>query len=160
MIVPASLRGPLRIHAAAPSTNIQPARPPKVSLFQEETFTSQRLSNGPFKTTQDHDTIRNWAEQRGARSAEVSGTHKGNEPGILRFCFPKPKNHNDSNLKEISWDEFFQKFDENNLELIYQEKTADGEESNFSKLVHPSEKEHSSRKSSTHSGSSHKSRAA
>jgi hypothetical protein len=100
------------------------------------------------KTTQDHDIIRKWAEKRGAQPAEVAGTHKGNEPGILRFCFPKAKNHNDSNLKEISWEDFFEKFDENNLELVYQEKTAEGAESNFNKLVHPTEDEHSSRKSS------------
>jgi hypothetical protein len=100
------------------------------------------------KTTQDHDIIRKWAEKRGAQPAEVAGTHKDNEPGILRFCFPKAKNHNDSNLKEISWEDFFEKFDENNLELVYQEKTAEGAESNFNKLVHPTEDEHSSRKSS------------
>ena len=105
------------------------------------------------KTTQDHDIIRKWAEKRGAQPAEVAGTHKGNEPGILRFCFPKAKNHNDSNLKEISWDDFFEKFDENNLELVYQEKTAEGAESNFNKLIHPTEDEHSSRKTSSNKDS-------
>jgi hypothetical protein len=98
------------------------------------------------KVTQDHDEIRRWAEARGAQPAEVAKTHTGNETGILRFCFPKAPNRNDSNLREISWDEFFEKFDENNLELVYQEQTAAGEESNFNKLVHPDEEEHSSRK--------------
>jgi hypothetical protein len=95
------------------------------------------------KTTQDHEEIRRWAEARGAQPAEVASTHKKNEPGILRFCFPDAPNRNDSSLSEISWDDFFEKFDESNLELVYQEKTADGETSNFNKLVHPTEEAHS-----------------
>jgi len=101
------------------------------------------------KTTQDHDEIREWAEARGAVPAEVAKTHTHNEPGILRFCFPDAPNRKDSNLREISWDEFFEKFDENNLELVYQEKTADGQVSNFNKLVHPESEEHSGRKRSS-----------
>lgn len=95
------------------------------------------------KTTRDHEEIRKWAEARGAVPVEVGGTERGNEPGILRFEFPNAPKHNDSKLKEISWDAFFEKFDENDLELVYQEKTADGAESNFNKLVHPSSEEHS-----------------
>lgn len=94
-------------------------------------------------TTQDHDKIRKWAEARGAQPAEVRGTHKGNQTGILRFCFPNARNRNDENLQEISWDEFFEKFDDNGLELIYQEKTAGGARSNFNKLIYP-EEEHAS----------------
>jgi hypothetical protein len=112
------------------------------------------------KTTRDHDEIRKWAESRGAVPAEVAGTEKGGEPGILRFEFPKAPHHNDSKLKEIEWDDFFEKFDENDLELVYQEKTADGQKSNFNKLVHPSSDEHSSKSksgSSSHSGRSNKS---
>jgi hypothetical protein len=108
------------------------------------------------RTTQDHDEIRRWAEARGAVPAEVAKTHQKNEPGILRFCFPDAPNRNDSNLREISWDEFFQKFDENDLELVYQEKTADGQKSNFNKLVHPSSEEHSKHKSSTSSSKKHR----
>jgi hypothetical protein len=89
------------------------------------------------KTTRDHNEIRRWAEARGAVPAEVRGTERGDEPGILRFEFPNAPNHNDSKLEEISWDDFFAKFDERGLELVYQEKTADGAESNFNKLVCP-----------------------
>ena len=95
------------------------------------------------KTTQDHDEIRKWAESRGAKPCEVASTHKKGEPGILRFCFPNAPNKNDSSLQEISWDDFFEKFDESDLELVYQEKTADGKKSNFNKLVHPTEEDHS-----------------
>ena len=122
------------------------------------------------RTTKDHAEIRKWAEGHGAFPAEVASTERRGEPGILRFEFPHAPNRNDSNLKKISWDDFFKKFDENNLELVYQEKTADGQKSNFNKLVHPSSEEHSSHKAqggshgssqgsggSSHSGRSSKS---
>ncbi len=89
------------------------------------------------KTTQDHDEIRQWAETRGAIPAEVASTETKGQTGILRLEFPKAKNANDSALKEISWDEFFEKFDANGLALVYQEQTAEGEQSNFNKLIYP-----------------------
>ena len=94
------------------------------------------------KTTTNHDEIKQWAEARGAVPAEVSSTHEGKEPGILRFEFPKAKNHNDGALSELSWDDFFKKFDKADLELVYQDKTAAGEQSNFNKLIHPEHEEH------------------
>ena len=38
-------------------------------------------------------------------------------------------------LEEISWDEWFEKFDENNLAFLYQDEMADESESRFFKLV-------------------------
>ena len=38
-------------------------------------------------------------------------------------------------LQPISWEEWFEKFDERKLALVYQEETADGEKSNFNKLI-------------------------
>ena len=111
------------------------------------------------RTTRDHDEIRRWAEARGAVPAEVKGTERGGEAGIIRFEFPKAPNHNDSKLEEISWEEFFEKFDNNNLEMVFQEKTADGQKSNFNKLVHPTDEEHSSRSGKSHASSSSKSRS-
>ena len=89
------------------------------------------------KTTQDHEEIQKWAETRGAKPAEVAGTEQDGDTGIIRLEFPKATNANDANLKEISWEEFFEKFDKSGLALVYQELTADGEQSNFNKLVHP-----------------------
>jgi hypothetical protein len=105
------------------------------------------------KTTQDHDEIRRWAEARNAVPCEVEGTERDGEAGILRFCFPKAKNRNDDSLKEIDWDEFFSKFDENGLALVYQEKTAGGARSNFNKLIHAESEASSSSRSSRSSGS-------
>ncbi len=107
------------------------------------------------KTTRDHDEIRKWAESHGAIPSEVASTKANGEPGILRFQFPKAKQKNDDRLQEISWDDFLRKFDENNPELVYQERTADGRKSNFNKLVHPESGESRSHgsKSAVKSGS-------
>ena len=83
------------------------------------------------RTTTDHDTIRQWAEARGGRPATVKGTGDGDEAGILRFDFGEPEDR----LAEISWEEFFAKFDESGLALLYQDKTKDGKTSRFFKLV-------------------------
>lgn len=98
------------------------------------------------KTTQDHDEIRQWAESRGGKPAEVASTEQSGDTGIIRIMFPSAPHHNDSSLKEISWDEFFAKFDKSGLALVYQEHTADGQPSDFNKLIHP---ENASRSSST-----------
>jgi hypothetical protein len=99
------------------------------------------------KTTTDHDEIRKWAEARHAIPAEVASTHKGKEPGILRFEFPEAPGHKDDDLREISWEDFFKKFDESDLEFVYQDKTADGQKSNFNKFVHPEHEEHTKSRS-------------
>ena len=87
------------------------------------------------KITTDHDTIRKWAEARGGKPAVVRSTHGKGGTGIIRLEFPRAPNANDDALEEISWEEFFEKFDESDLALLYQEETAGGERSNFNKLV-------------------------
>lgn len=89
------------------------------------------------KTTKDHDEIRTWAEERGGKPAVVAATESDKETGILRLMFPNAPNHNDDALEEISWEEFFEKFDESGLQLTYQEKTAEGAISDFNKLTYP-----------------------
>ncbi len=85
------------------------------------------------KTTVDHDTIRKWAEKRGAVPSTVEGTERASEEaGVLRFDF-KPK---DAKLEPIDWDAFFDKFDESELAFLYQDKTASGKVSRFHKFVH------------------------
>ena len=46
-----------------------------------------------------------------------------------------PGRGDDDALEEISWEDFFEAFEDNSLAFVYQEETADGEESRFSKLV-------------------------
>src|SRR5579863_3319180 len=85
------------------------------------------------KTTQDHEEIQRWAEERGGKPSHVKGTGKGDDVGILRIDFPGYSG--EGSLEEISWDEWFDKFDERNLALLYEEETAGGERSNFNKIV-------------------------
>jgi hypothetical protein len=82
-------------------------------------------------TTTDHDEIRRWAEERGGRPATAKGTESGGEPGVLRFDFNEPE----ESLEEISWEDFFHKFDDAGLALVYQDETKDGSESRFFKFV-------------------------
>jgi hypothetical protein len=103
-------------------------------------------SSSSSKSTRDHDEIRRWAEARHAVPCEVRDTERGGSTGILRFEFPDAPNRNDDKLQEISWEEFFEKFDSSNLGLLYQETTAEGEQSNFNKLIHPETNAHSRNK--------------
>jgi hypothetical protein len=84
-------------------------------------------------TTTDHEEIRRWVEKRGGRPARVRETGTNGDPGILRIDFPG--RGEDDALEEMSWDEWFDAFDENELAFLYQEETKEGEESRFSKLV-------------------------
>jgi hypothetical protein len=87
------------------------------------------------QVTTDHDEIRKWAEARGGKPAAVKATHRGKDSGIIRVIFPEAPNANDDSLEEISWDEFFRKFDEAELALVYQDRTSGGEKSLFNKLI-------------------------
>jgi hypothetical protein len=87
------------------------------------------------QVTTDHGEIRKWAEARGGQPAAVKATHRGNDPGIIRLIFPGAPNADDESLEEISWEEFFRKFDEAGLALLYQDQTAGGEKSLFNKLI-------------------------
>lgn len=83
------------------------------------------------RKTVDHEEIRRWAEARDGRPAAIQGTEEAGEPaGLLRIAF-----HNDPSLETIDWDDFFDKFDDENLAFLYQEKTRDGKPSRFFKLV-------------------------
>ncbi|MCF0050679.1 hypothetical protein LXM25_11460 [Dyadobacter sp. LJ53] len=91
-------------------------------------------SDSKSNTTTNHDEIRAWVEQRGGKPATVKGTNKKkSDAGILRIDFPGYSG--DDTLEEISWDEFFQKFDEGNLQFLHQTETADGKESRFNKFI-------------------------
>jgi hypothetical protein len=48
---------------------------------------------------------------------------------------PSKLRGDDESLEEISWDSFFKGFEDNGLAFVYQEETAEGQESRFSKLV-------------------------
>lgn len=85
------------------------------------------------KTTQDHHVIKKWAESRDGNPAVVESTADSTQGGgLLRINFPS---YAEDNLKNISWEEFFEIFDSNNLQFLYQEETKDGKSSKFFKFV-------------------------
>ena len=98
------------------------------------------------KATTDHDVIRSWVEERNGSPGTVKRTAKGGEAGILRIDFPGYSG--EQSLKHITWDEFFEKFDESKLAFLYQDKTASGRLSRFNKMVdrHTVDKTKSGRK--------------
>lgn len=112
------------------------------------------MSSHLSHTTTNHDEIRRWAEARDAKPACVKGTGGSGDPGMIRLDFPGYSGSD--SLQHISWDEWFEAFDENGLALVYQDRTADGARSNFNKLVSRETAEARSEASSAHpSHSSH-----
>jgi hypothetical protein len=88
---------------------------------------------GESKRTTDRDEIRRWAEARGGRPARVQDTGSAGDAGILRIDFPG--RGDGDRLEELSWDEWFEAFDESGLAFVYQEESSEGGESRVSKLV-------------------------
>jgi hypothetical protein len=81
------------------------------------------------QATTDHDEIRRWAEAKGGKPAAVERTHTDEDVGIIRIMFPEAAQSEHGALVEISWDEFFEEFEDRALALLYEE------DSMFSKIV-------------------------
>ena len=73
------------------------------------------------QTTTDHETIRKWAEARDGRPARVKGTGDAKDAGLLRLDVGKPE----ESLEAITWEEFFDKFEESELALPYEDEPDD-----------------------------------
>jgi hypothetical protein len=84
-------------------------------------------------TTTDHDEIRRWVEEHDGKPASVAGTEGGDAAGVLRIDFPGGAG--EDSLRHIGWEDWFAKFEEAGLALLYQEQKASGEDSTFFKLV-------------------------
>lgn len=78
--------------------------------------------------TQDHESIQQWAEDRGGVPAIVKGTG-----GLLRIDFVEGEasGGHENSLEETSWDDWFEIFDDSDLTFLYSPE----EESRFFKLV-------------------------
>ncbi|WTY52494.1 hypothetical protein OG617_11025 [Micromonospora sp. NBC_01412] len=90
---------------------------------------------GRSLVTTDHDVIRRWARERGARPATIAGTEREGRAGVLTFNMPGYRES--SRMREITWDEWFNTFDVRRLNLIYQEQLRDGRQSNFFRTESP-----------------------
>src|SRR5215218_10256721 len=81
------------------------------------------------QATTDHQVIRSWIETHGGHPSVVRAT-EGRRPdsaGLLRVDFDEPE----ESLHAISWDDFFDTFDSNQLAFLYQ----DEQQSRFHKFV-------------------------
>lgn len=84
------------------------------------------------KVTTDHNEIRKWVEARQGRPATVKGTEGRDDAGVLRINFP---GGSEDSLQDLSWEDFFTKFEEAQLAFLYQDQLASGETSRFFKFV-------------------------
>lgn len=96
-------------------------------ILEEIMAKAKQSKKSGSEATTDHEEIRRWVEERGGHPARVNDTN------LLRIDYPGFSGK--ETLETISWDEFFEVFDENNLAFLYQEETKDGGESRFSKFV-------------------------
>jgi len=118
------------------STSKRAQAKPRSSSRSKSSSRSRKSRRGDHVShvTTDHDEIRRWVEERGGHPATVRRTMgKGNDPGILRIDYPGYSGK--ESLEEISWDEFFDKFEEEKLAFLYQDETAGGDCSRFSKII-------------------------
>lgn len=89
--------------------------------------------SGPARATTDHEKIRRWVEQRGGTPSRVKGTGRRGDIGMLRIDFPGWSG--ERSLEPVDWDTWLKAFDDNELALIYEERTVNGQPSRFNKLV-------------------------
>lgn len=87
--------------------------------------------------TRDRDVIQRWAAKRGAEPATGEATASGpatvrvDDGGAgVRFNFPGA-----GRLRPISWDEWFENFEKNDLRFVYEEKTAEGRQSSRYRVI-------------------------
>ncbi len=91
---------------------------------------------GRSLVTTSHEVIRQWADAHGGVPATAPGSEHGGHVGVLRIAFPENSDR-DSNLEQISWDDWFAAFDERGLNFHYQEDHTDGSPSTFHRLENP-----------------------
>ncbi len=72
-----------------------------------------------IRATTDHEEIRQWVEKHGGRPAITKKTGIGEDDGVLMLEFPDEETGKE--LQEISWEDFFDKFEEDNLALLYKD---------------------------------------
>jgi hypothetical protein len=81
------------------------------------------------KVTTNHEEIRQWVEEHDGRPAAVPGhTDRGSSRAVKIYF---PDQYLSDPIEEISWDEFFNQFEEKDLAFMYQ----DDEDSRFFRIV-------------------------
>jgi hypothetical protein len=80
------------------------------------------------KTTTDHEEIIHWVEEHDGRPVVIKDPGNG-RPKAVSIFFPDHDEYEP--VEEISWSEFFKKFDENDLEFAYK----DSDDSSYFKII-------------------------
>lgn len=114
-------------------TTLRARTPRSTTRRRSASSRSRKGATEAAHITTDHETIRRWAEARGGWPATVNRIARGESAGILRIDFPSFSGGD--SLKPISWEDWFEKFEESNLAFLYQEKTSNGKQSRFFKLI-------------------------
>jgi hypothetical protein len=83
--------------------------------------------------THDHQVIRRWAEQRKGIPCRMTGAEANGGEGILKIHFSEHGKQED--LEEITWADFFNDFEKEELDFLYKDRNANGQLSNFYQLV-------------------------
>jgi hypothetical protein len=84
------------------------------------------------RVTTDHKEIQSWAEEREGYPARVKSTNS-KTGGIIRIDYEGYTG--EDSLERITWDEWFDAFEKNNLAFLYQDQVKGGGKSRFSKLI-------------------------
>lgn len=71
------------------------------------------------RTTTDHALVKRLVEDRDGYPAHVAGSEGEGDQGLLRIGFPDADDGED--LKEISWEAFFEEFEGKDLSFAYRE---------------------------------------
>ncbi len=79
-----------------------------------------RFAMAALGPTIDHDEIRRWARRHNATPTEQLPHVVDGEPAVLRFMFEKQAQDR-ADVRLITWEEFFLKFDELGLAFVYDE---------------------------------------
>src|ERR671938_1717511 len=97
--------------------------------------TMAQTTSGTHKsrTLTDHEEIRQWAEARGGRPAHVKRTGGEADVGMIRIDFPGYSG--EESLEPISWEQWFEKFEEKDLALVVENQPPEGDKARFNKLV-------------------------
>ena len=92
-----------------------------------------RTLSGESNVTTDHETIRAWVEERGgtpARRTDVPGDD-------MSTLYIVREDEDDADFRELSWDEFFETFDESDLAFVYRDEVDEhGQEQWVYEFVH------------------------
>jgi hypothetical protein len=81
----------------------------------------------------DHEEIRKWVEARGGFPAHVTRTGDADDVGLIRIDFPGYSG--EQSLEHISWEQWFEKFEEKKLALIVENQPPEGAKGRFNKLI-------------------------